>query len=154
MAEGDGISTNAGQIAEMLLALANDFAAQLKPFNSLIIAETEQKERELYGEKLAALFTTTDAEPGGGELAHITTMSDSPFVTGYEFGIRPHDIVAHHIALRFERNGELLYRHMVHNPGTQGKHLSGELVSTIEAACETYWREGISTILTNASQTE
>lgn len=143
------LTSNVQELIDALTAAATTLPEMVQPWNSLIIAETEVKERELYGAKLAALWVTQEVAPGEGQLAHISTGTDSPFMMGAEFGTRPHDIWAHHIALRFEKNGELLYRQMVHHPGTAGKRLSNTLEADIELSARTNWTEALTTIIDN-----
>lgn len=148
--EGDIFSTNAGQLADELLAFASDLPAQIAPWSQMAVAQIKIKLEEHYGQRLAALWENAEiTPPGAGELAHIQTAATSPYIMGYEFGTRPHDIVARNIALKFEKNGELFYRHMVHHPGTQGKHQSAELELAIEQTCSTEWTDALTTVMAN-----
>ena len=143
------ITTNAQQIADTLLVFAETIREQLLPWDQLIVTDTEVELVKLYGDRLAALWQTEVVAADMGELGHVRTQTDSLFVLGFEFGVRPHEIWAHHIALRFEKNGELLYRRMVHHPGTKGKNLSGDLASEMEMNARSHWADGIATLLTN-----
>lgn len=148
--EGGMFSTNAGQLAEEILAFASDLRAQIAPWNQMIVSQVKLALEQEYGPKLSELWENTEiTPPEAGELAHIRTATTSPFVMGYEFGTRPHDIVARNIALKFEKNGELFYRHMVHHPGSAGHHQSAELEAAIERACTMEWSDALATVLGN-----
>lgn len=152
MAEGSDapFQTNADQIAEALLTLGAALKEELMPFTIQIETEIEGEIEALYGPHLAKHWQVdgTTAELQTGELAHIVTSTSDPIVLGYEHGIPPHEIWAHNIALKFEKNGELLYRRMVHHPGTKGKDLAPTLEEGIATFAEVGWQEGLDAIIT------
>lgn len=152
MADGEGgiLTTNAEQLAEKLETFAASLSAQIAPWSQMVVTEVNLALQQHYGQKLAALWDNNEMTPPEvGQLAHVRTGTTNPYVMSYEFGTRPHDIVAHNIALKFEKNGELLYRHMVHHPGSGGHHQSAALEAAIERACTTEWSDALATIFAN-----
>lgn len=72
-----------------------------------------------------------------------SVTTDDPIWLYGDEGTKPHDIVAHKIALRFMGAGGMMFRKRVHHPGTKAHHWSQQIAKKWQNRLATFVQQRI-----------